>query len=59
MIVYGYIKIHLRGCRGWIIVMGFMVLLITHHISNPRNISEDVIRCSRKRYKNIKTNQSI
>jgi hypothetical protein len=59
MIVYGYIKIHLRGCREWIIVMEFMVLLITHHISNPKNISGNVIRCSRKKYKNIKTNQSI
>jgi hypothetical protein len=56
MIVYGYIKIHLRGCRGWIIVMGFMVLLITYYISNARNISGDIIKCSCKRCKNKKKN---
>jgi hypothetical protein len=32
MIVHGYIEIHPKGCEGCIIVMGFMVLLITHYL---------------------------
>jgi len=32
MIVHGCIKIHLKGCGGWIIVMGFKVLLIMHYL---------------------------
>jgi hypothetical protein len=32
MVVHGCIEIHLNGCGGWIIVMGFRVLLITHYL---------------------------
>jgi hypothetical protein len=32
MIVYGCIEIHSKSCGGWIIVMGFMILLITHYL---------------------------
>jgi hypothetical protein len=32
MIVHKYIEIHLKGCRGWIIVMKFRVLLITQYL---------------------------
>ena len=32
MIIHEYIKIHLKGYVGWIIVMEFKVLLITHYI---------------------------
>jgi hypothetical protein len=32
MIVHGCIEIHLKDCGGWIIVMGFRVLLILQHL---------------------------
>jgi hypothetical protein len=32
MIVHGCIKIHIKGYVGWIIVMEFKVLLITHYL---------------------------
>jgi len=32
MIVHGCIEIHPKGCRGWIILMGFRVLLIMHYL---------------------------
>jgi hypothetical protein len=32
MIVHGCIEIHLKDCGGWIIVMGFSVLLISQHL---------------------------
>jgi hypothetical protein len=32
MIVHGCIKIHLKDCGEWIIVMGFRVLLISQHL---------------------------
>jgi hypothetical protein len=32
MIVHGYIEIYSKGCRGWIIVMRFKVLLIMHYL---------------------------
>jgi hypothetical protein len=32
MIIYGCIKIHLKDCGWWIIVMEFRVLLITQHL---------------------------
>jgi hypothetical protein len=32
MIVHGCIEIHPKGCRGWIIVMGFRVLLIVRYL---------------------------
>jgi hypothetical protein len=32
IIVHGCIKIHPKGCGGWIIVMRFMVLLIIHYL---------------------------
>jgi hypothetical protein len=32
MIVHGCIEIHPKGCGGWIIVMGFRVLLIIHYL---------------------------
>ena len=32
MIVNGCIEIHPKDCRGWIIVTGFMILLITQHL---------------------------
>jgi hypothetical protein len=32
MIVHGYIEIHHKDCGGWIIVMGFRVLLILQHV---------------------------
>jgi hypothetical protein len=32
MIVHGCIEIHSKGCLGWIIVMRFRVLLITHYL---------------------------
>jgi len=42
MIIHGCIEIHPKSCAGWIIIIGF------------RDISEDDIRCSCKRYKNKK-----
>jgi hypothetical protein len=38
--------------------MGFKVLLITHYLTNPRNISEGGIRSPCKRCENKKTSQS-
>jgi len=32
MIVHGCIEIHPKDCRGWIIVTGFRVLLISQHL---------------------------
>jgi hypothetical protein len=32
MIVHGCIEIHPKDCGGWIIVMGFGVLLISKHL---------------------------
>ena len=32
MIVHGCIEIYLKDCRGWIIVIGFRVLLITQYL---------------------------
>jgi hypothetical protein len=32
MIVYECIEIHPKGCRGWIIVIEFRVLLIIHYL---------------------------
>jgi len=32
MIIHGCIEIHPKGCRGWIIVIGFKVLLIMHYL---------------------------
>jgi hypothetical protein len=32
MIIYGCIKIHLKGCVEWIVVIGFRVLLIVHYL---------------------------
>jgi hypothetical protein len=32
MIVHGCIKIHPKGCVGWIVVMGLSVLLIMHYL---------------------------
>jgi len=32
MIVHGCIEIHFKDCGGWIIVMGFKVLLITQYL---------------------------
>jgi hypothetical protein len=32
MIVHGYIEILPNGCGGWVIVMKFRVLLITHYL---------------------------
>jgi hypothetical protein len=32
MIVHGYIETHPKDCEGWIIVMGFKVLLISQHL---------------------------
>ena len=32
MIIHGCIEIHHKDCRGWIIVMGFRVLLILQHL---------------------------
>jgi hypothetical protein len=31
-IIHGCIEIHHKNCRGWIIVMGFRVLLILQHL---------------------------
>jgi hypothetical protein len=33
MIVHGCIGTHPKDCGGWIIVMGFRVLLISQHLS--------------------------
>ena len=32
MIFHGCIKIHLKDCEGWIIIMGFKVLLIMQYL---------------------------
>jgi len=32
MIVHGCIEIHPKDCGGWIIVMGFRVLLVSQHL---------------------------
>jgi hypothetical protein len=32
MIVHGCIEIHPKDCGGWIIVMGFGVLLVSQHL---------------------------
>jgi len=32
MIVHGCIEIHLKDCEGWIIIMGFRVLLISQNL---------------------------
>jgi hypothetical protein len=32
IIVHGCIKIHPKGCGGWIILMRFRVLLIIHYL---------------------------
>jgi hypothetical protein len=32
MIIHGCIETHLKDCGGWIIVMGFRVLLILQHL---------------------------
>jgi hypothetical protein len=32
MDLHGCNEIHPKGCGGWIIVMGFRVLLITHYL---------------------------
>jgi hypothetical protein len=32
MIVHGCIKTHPKDCGGWIIVMGFKVVLISQHL---------------------------
>jgi hypothetical protein len=32
MIVHGCIKTHPKDCGGWIIIMGFRVLLISQHL---------------------------
>jgi hypothetical protein len=32
MIVHGCIEIHPKGYKGWIIVIGFKVLLIIHYL---------------------------
>ena len=32
MIIYGCIEIHPKGYRGWIVVIGFKVLLIIHYL---------------------------
>ena len=53
MIVHGYIKIHPKDCKGWIIVneiQGF----INYTTFILRNISGGGIRCSCKRCKNKK-----
>jgi hypothetical protein len=41
MIVHGCIEIHAKDCEGWIIVMGFKVLLITQHLI--REISVEAV----------------
>jgi hypothetical protein len=42
MIVYGCIEIHPKDCRGWIIVTGFRVLLISQHLF-PEILLETVL----------------
>jgi hypothetical protein len=32
MIIHGCIEIHPKGCGGWIVVMGFRILLIMHYL---------------------------
>jgi hypothetical protein len=32
MIIHGCIEIHPKDCGGWIIVMGFRVLIISQHL---------------------------
>ena len=42
MIVHGCIEIHPKDCRGWIIVTGFRVLLISQHLF-PKILLEIVL----------------
>jgi hypothetical protein len=42
MIVHGCIEIHPKDCRGWIIVTGFRVLLISQHLF-PKILLEAVL----------------
>jgi hypothetical protein len=42
MIVHGCIEIHPKDCRGWIIVTGFRVLLISQHLF-PKILLETVL----------------
>jgi hypothetical protein len=53
MIIHGCIEIHLKYCRGWIIIIGFQGF-INHAIFNPMNISRGNIRFLYKRCKNKK-----
>jgi len=32
MVIHRYINIYPNSCGGWIIVMGFKILLITHYL---------------------------
>jgi len=51
MIIHGCIEIHPKNCGGWIIIIGFRVLLILA-TSIPRNFSGGGIRCPYRRCKN-------
>jgi hypothetical protein len=42
MIVHGCIEVHPKDCRGWIIVTGFRVLLISQHLF-PKILLETVL----------------
>jgi len=52
MIVHRCIETHPKDCGGWIIVMGFRVLLISQSIS--RNFTNGGIRCPCRKCKNKK-----